>query len=104
MHSVAIDNFKHAKFWLGNHGEFTLKDPFIAAVLGLQFFAPQSAFLKFCSDFTSPHMPCSPIFDIQRLFLVSFRSHDQAFWKAKFLDDLALFGAHLSVVAFVIKA
>ena len=47
MHSVAIDNFKHAKFWLGNHGEFTLKDPFIAAVLGLQFFAPQSAFLKF---------------------------------------------------------
>ncbi len=37
MHSVAVDNFEHAKFWLGNHGEFTLKDPFIAAVLGLQF-------------------------------------------------------------------
>ena len=33
-------------------------------------------------------MPCSPLFDIQRLFLVSFRSHDQAFWKAEFLDDL----------------
>ena len=29
MHSVAVDNFKYAKFWLGNHGEFTLKDPYI---------------------------------------------------------------------------
>ncbi len=44
MHSVAIDNFKHAKFWLGNHGEFTLKDPFIAAVLGLQFLLPNLRF------------------------------------------------------------
>ncbi len=102
MHSVAIDNFKHAKFWLGNHGEFTLKDPFIAMVSGRLFFAFISAFLKFCSDFASPHMPCSPLFDIQRLFLASLRSYDQAFWKAKFLDDLALFGAHLPFVAFVI--
>ena len=29
MHSVAIDNFGHSKFWLGNLGEFTLKDPYI---------------------------------------------------------------------------
>ena len=56
MHSVAIDNFEHAKFWLGNYGEFTLKDPFIAAVLGRLFFAFVSAVLKFCSDFTPPHM------------------------------------------------
>ncbi len=103
-HSVAIDNFKYAKFWLGNYGEFTLKDPFIAAVLGRLFFAFISAFLKFCSDFTPPHMPCSPLFDIQRLLLASLRSHDQTFWKAKFLDYLALFGAHLPVVAFVVKA
>ena len=27
--TFAIDNFKHAKFWLGNYGEFTLKDPYI---------------------------------------------------------------------------
>jgi hypothetical protein len=69
---------------------------------GLAVFASQSAFLKFCSDFTPPRMPCSPSFDIQRLLLASLRSHDQAFWKAEFLDDLALFGAHLPVVAFVI--
>jgi hypothetical protein len=44
MHSVAIDNFEHATFWLGNHGEFTLKDPFIAVVLGLQFLLPNLRF------------------------------------------------------------
>ena len=27
--TFAIDNFEHAKFWLGNYGEFTLKDPYI---------------------------------------------------------------------------
>jgi len=27
--TFAIDNFKYAKFWLGNYGEFTLKDPYI---------------------------------------------------------------------------
>lgn len=32
--TFAIDNFEYAKFWLGNCGEFTLKDPFIAAVFG----------------------------------------------------------------------
>ena len=49
-------------------------------------------------------MPCSPLFDIQRLFLASLRSHDQAFWKAEFLDYLALLGAHLPVVALVVEA
>ena len=27
--TFAIDNFEYAKFWLGNCGEFTLKDPYI---------------------------------------------------------------------------
>ena len=27
--TFVIDNFEHAKFWLGNYGEFTLKDPYI---------------------------------------------------------------------------
>ena len=44
MHSVAVDNFKYAKFWLGNCGEFTLKDPFIAAVSGCLFLLPYLRF------------------------------------------------------------
>ena len=27
--TFAIDNFEYAAFWLGDHGEFTLKDPYI---------------------------------------------------------------------------
>lgn len=27
--TFAIDNFEYATFWLGDHGEFTLKDPYI---------------------------------------------------------------------------
>ena len=69
---------------------------------GSLVFAPISAFLKFRSDFTPPHMPCSPLFDIQRSLLAFIRSHDQTFWKAEFLDDLALLGTHLPAVAFVI--
>ena len=44
MHSVAVDNFKYVKFWLGNCGEFTLKDPFIATVLGRLFLLPYLRF------------------------------------------------------------
>ena len=47
MHSVAVDNFKYAKFWLGNYGEFTLKDPFIATVPGRLFLLPYLGFLNF---------------------------------------------------------
>jgi len=46
MHSVAVDNFKYAKFWLGNCGEFTLKF-FYRCGFGSLVFAFISAFLKF---------------------------------------------------------
>ena len=104
MHPVAIDKFWACEILVGKLRRIYPKISFYRCGFGSLVFASISAFLKFCSDFTSPHMPCSPLFDIQRLLLASLRSHDQAFWKVKFFDYLALLGAHLPVVAFVVEA
>lgn len=61
MHSVAVDNFKYAKFWLGNYGEFTLKDPFIATVLGrLCFCFPICVFKILFGLYAAAHALLAP--------------------------------------------
>ena len=77
MHSVAVDNFKYAKFWLGNHGKFTLKDPFIAAVLGRLRFCSHSRIFKISLGFYAVALTFARRFFTPRhSLLASLRSHD----------------------------
>ena len=62
-HSVAIDKFWACEILVGKSWRIYPKRSFYSCGFGLLIFASISAFLKFCSDFTPLHMPCSPLFD-----------------------------------------
>ncbi len=55
MHSVAVDNFKYAKFWLGDHGEFTLKDPLSLWFWACSFCFPICVFKIWLEFYAAAH-------------------------------------------------
>lgn len=60
MHPVAIDNFEHAKFWLGNYSEFTLKILLSLRVWACSFCSPICVFKILFGLYAAAHALLAP--------------------------------------------